>query len=106
MRFHSGIDLACDPGTPIHATADGIVSHSGWAGGNGNVVVLEHGHGYSTIYAHNRNNAVKVGQQVRRGDVIGYVGSTGRTTGPHVHYEVLKDGKNVNPAPYLAGRGT
>ena len=104
-RFHSGVDLACSQGTPILATADGIVSHSGWTAGSGNVVVLEHGLGFSTIYAHNKSNAVKVGQQVRRGDVIGYVGATGRTTGAHVHYEVLKNGKNVNPDPYLAGEG-
>ena len=106
IKFHSGVDLACSQGTPIHATADGIVSHSGWTSGSGYVVVLEHGLGFSTIYAHNKTNAVKVGQQVRRGEVIGYVGSTGRTTGPHVHYEVLKNGKNINPAPYLAGEGT
>ena len=105
MRFHSGVDIACDPGTPIRATADGIVSHSGWTTGSGYVVVLEHGFGYSTIYAHNRSNTVKVGERVRRGDLIGYVGSTGRTTGPHVHYEVLKDGKNVNPAPYFSIKG-
>jgi len=105
-KFHSGVDLACKQGTPIQATADGIVSHSGWTSDSGYVVVLEHGLGFSTIYAHNKSNAVKVGQQVRRGDVIGSVGSTGRTTGPHVHYEVLKDGKTVNPAPYLAGEGT
>ena len=105
IRFHSGVDLACDTGTPIHATADGIVSHSGWTTGSGYVVVLEHGLGFSTIYAHNKSNSVKAGQLVRRGDVIGYVGSTGRTTGPHLHYEVLKNGKNVNPAPYLAGEG-
>ena len=106
IKFHSGVDLACSQGTLIHATADGIVSHSGWTSGSGYVVVLEHGLGFSTIYAHNKTNAVKVGQQVRRGEVIGYVGSTGRTTGPHVHYEVLKNGKNINPAPYLAGEGT
>ena len=105
-RFHSGVDLACNSGTPIKATADGIVSHSGWTTDSGYVVVLEHGLGFSTIYAHNKSNAVKVGQHVRRGDVVGQVGSTGRTTGPHVHYEVLKDGKNVNPAPYLSGKGT
>jgi murein DD-endopeptidase MepM/ murein hydrolase activator NlpD len=105
IKFHSGVDLACDTGTPIQATADGIVSHSGWTAGSGNVVVLEHGLGFSTIYAHNKNNVVKVGQQVHRGDVVGYVGTTGRTTGPHVHYEVLKNGKNVNPTPYLTGEG-
>jgi len=106
MRFHSGVDLACERGTPIYATADGIVSHSGLTPGSGYAVVLEHGLGFSTIYAHNERNAVKVGEQVRRGDIIGYVGSTGRSTGPHVHYEVLKDGKNVNPVPYLTGEGT
>jgi murein DD-endopeptidase MepM/ murein hydrolase activator NlpD len=106
MKFHSGVDLACSQGTPIIATADGIVSHSGWTTDSGYVVVLEHGLGFSTIYAHNKSNAVKVGQQVRRGDVVGHVGSTGRATGPHVHYEVLKNGKNTNPAPYLVGEGT
>ena len=106
MKFHSGVDLACSQGTPIYATADGIVSHSGWTQDSGNVVVLEHGLGFSTIYAHNKSNAVKVGDKVRRGEVVGYVGATGRTTGPHVHYEVLKKGKNVNPAPYLEGKGT
>ena len=104
-RFHSGVDLACNSGTPILATADGIVSHSGWTTDSGYAVVLEHGLGFSTVYAHNKSNTVKMGQQVRRGDILGYVGSTGRTTGPHVHYEVLKDGKNVNPDPYLSGEG-
>ena len=105
-KFHSGVDLASNQGAPIKATADGIVSHSGWVTNSGNVVALEHGMGFSTIYAHNKSNAVKVGDKVRRGDVIGYVGSTGRSTGPHVHYEVLKDGKTVNPDIYLAGEGT
>ena len=104
-KFHSGVDLACAQGTPIYATADGVVSHSGWTSGSGYVIVLEHGNGYSTIYAHNKSNAVKVGDYVHRNDVVGYVGSTGRATGPHVHYEVLKDGKNVNPYQYLSGNG-
>ena len=102
--FHSGFDISCRPGTPVRATADGIVSHSGWISNSGNVVVLEHGWGYSTIYAHNRKNIVKVGQQVSKGDILGYSGSTGRSTGPHLHYEVWKEGKNVNPQPFLAGR--
>jgi len=106
IKFHSGVDLACNQGTQIHATADGIVSHSGWTTDSGYVIVLEHGLGFSTIYAHNKTNNVKVGDKVVRGDVIGLVGSTGRTTGPHVHYEVLKNGKNVNPYPYLEGTGT
>ena len=103
-EFHSGIDIAMSPGTPVSATADGIVSFSGWNGGSGNLVVLEHGFGYSTFYAHNKINIVKVGQKVRRGDVIGYIGSTGNTTGPHVHYEIWKDGSSVNPKKYIEER--
>ena len=103
-EFHSGIDISKSPGTPVSATANGIVSFSGWNGGSGNLVVLEHGFGYSTFYAHNKMNTVKVGQKVRRGDVIGYIGSTGNTTGPHVHYEIWKDGSSVNPKKYIEGR--
>jgi murein DD-endopeptidase MepM/ murein hydrolase activator NlpD len=101
--FHSGIDLSCSYGSEIRATADGVVSHSGWKSGCGNTVVLEHGCGFSTIYAHNKMNAVKVGALVHRGDIIGYVGSTGKSTGPHVHYEVWKDRKSINPYSYLIG---
>jgi murein DD-endopeptidase MepM/ murein hydrolase activator NlpD len=104
MAFHSGIDIACSPGSPIRATADGIVSHSGWTERSGNVVVLEHGFGFSTVYAHNRANKVKLGQRVKRGDIIGYVGSTGKSTGPHVHYEVWKNRKSIDALPYLEGR--
>jgi murein DD-endopeptidase MepM/ murein hydrolase activator NlpD len=102
MEFHSGLDISCGMRTPIHATADGVVSHSGWANGSGQVVVLEHGCGFSTIYAHNSANVVKLGQKVRKGDIIAYVGMTGKTTGPHVHYEIWKDGRNINPQPYLS----
>jgi len=102
--FHSGIDISTSPGNPVKATADGIVSFSGWSGGSGNLVVLEHGHDFSTFYAHNRRLNVKVGQKVKRGDVISYAGSTGNSTGPHVHYEIWKDGKPVNPRTYLKGR--
>jgi len=102
--FHSGIDLSISPGTPVRATADGIVSYSGWHGGNGNLVVLEHGHGFSTFYAHNKTTNVKIGQKVKRGDIISYSGSTGNSTGPHVHYEIWKDGKPINPSGYLKGR--
>jgi murein DD-endopeptidase MepM/ murein hydrolase activator NlpD len=102
--FHAGIDISTTPGNPVKATADGIVSFSGWSGGSGNLVVLEHGHGFSTFYAHNRMIHVKVGQKVKRGDVISYAGSTGNSTGPHVHYEIWKDGKSVNPVNYLKGR--
>lgn len=103
-QFHSGVDISASPGTPIWATADGVVSHSGWTQHSGYLVVLEHGCGFSTIYAHNKKNTVKVGQTVKRGEVIAYVGSTGKSTGPHVHYEVWEKGKNVNPKKYLQGR--
>ncbi len=103
-EFHSGIDISTNPGNPVRATADGIVSFSGWSGGSGNLVAVEHGHGFSTFYAHNRINAVKVGQKVHRGDVISYVGSTGNSTGPHVHYEIWKDGRHVNPKKYVEGK--
>ena len=102
--FHTGIDISSLRGTPIKATSDGIVSFSGWGRGSGKVIVLEHGFGFSTVYAHNSKNIVKVGQKVRRGDVIGYIGSTGNATGPHVHYEVWKKGRSVNPKKYIEGR--
>ena len=100
-EFHSGMDWAASPGTPVTATADGIVSFSGRSGANGNLVVLEHGRGYSTFFAHNRANLVKVGQKVKRGDTIGYVGSTGNSTGPHVHYEIWQNGHPINPSTYI-----
>jgi murein DD-endopeptidase MepM/ murein hydrolase activator NlpD len=103
-EFHTGLDISARSGNPVRATADGIVSFSGWNGGSGNLVVLEHGFGFSTFYAHNRINAVKVGQKVKRGDVIGYVGSTGSSTGPHVHYEIWKNGNPVNPNNFREGR--
>lgn len=102
--FHSGIDIAATPGSPIRATADGIVSFAGWSGGNGNLVVLEHGFGFSSFYGHNRSVTVSVGQRVKRGDLIGHIGSTGNSTGPHVHYEVWLNGKPQNPMKYLEGR--
>ena len=102
--FHSGVDIPASPGTSIRATADGVVSFSGWNQNSGHVIVLEHGLGFTTIYAHNQKNAVKVSERVKRGDAIGYVGSTGKSTGPHVHYEVWKNGKNTSPLKYLQGR--
>lgn len=103
-EFHSGVDISANSGTPIKATADGVVSFSGWIAGNGNLVVIEHGFGYSTLYAHNRLNVVKVGQKVKRGDIIAYVGSTGNATGPHLHYEVWHNGKAVNPMTFIKGK--
>lgn len=103
-EFHRGLDISTTTGTPIMATADGVVVFSGWNGGGGNVVVVAHGHGFSTYYAHNRKNTVQVGQSVKRGDIIGYIGSTGSATGNHVHYEVWHNGKNKNPISYTEGR--
>lgn len=102
--FHSGMDIAADPGLSVKATADGIVSFAGWSGESGNLVALEHGFGYSTFYAHNKKVVVKVGQKIKRGDVISYVGSTGNSTGPHLHYEVWKEGKVLNPLDFIERR--
>lgn len=101
VEFHSGIDIAAEPGLPVKATADGIVSFAGWSGGNGNLVVIEHGMGYSSFYGHNRQVNVKIGQKVKRGDIISNIGSTGSSTGPHVHYEVWHDGRPMNPNKFL-----
>ena len=100
-RPHEGIDISAWPGTPVVATADGEVTFVGWRPGYGYTVEIDHGNGYKTRYAHNQKNVqVSVGDEVHRGDVIAYVGSTGITTGPHVHYEVIKDGRPVNPEDY------
>jgi murein DD-endopeptidase MepM/ murein hydrolase activator NlpD len=99
--FHSGIDIRIPVGTPVRATADGMVSFSDWGEGTGYVVVLEHGLGFTTVYAHNSRNCVKVGQRVKKGEVISFSGSTGSSTGPHVHYEVWKNKVHVDPAPFL-----
>ncbi len=103
-EFHGGVDIAAEPGRPVRATADGIVSFAGWSGANGNLVVLEHGFGFSTFYAHNKKVEVTEGQKVKRGDIVGYIGSTGNSTGPHVHYEVWRNGRCINPQVYLQGR--
>lgn len=100
-KFHTGIDIAIPPGTPLHVTADGVVSFAGWSHGSGNVVVVEHGHGFSTVYAHNSRILVKTGQRVKRGDIVSYSGSTGTSTGPHVHYEVWKNGRSIDPERFL-----
>jgi murein DD-endopeptidase MepM/ murein hydrolase activator NlpD len=102
--FHSGIDVSVEPGTPVRATADGVVSFSGWSGDSGNLVGLEHGLGYSTFYAHNKTLIVRVGQRVKRADIIAYAGSTGSSTGTHSHYEIWRDGRHINPKPFLDGR--
>ena len=96
-RMHQGVDFAASSGTPILASAAGSVVMAGWGGGYGNVVVLDHGNGVRTRYAHMRKFVVKNGERVRQGQKIGEVGSTGLSTGPHLHFEVWKNGKPVNP---------
>lgn len=98
--FHTGLDISASTGSEIRATADGIIVYSGYQRSNGNVVMIKHGYGYTTLYAHNQKNLVIVGQRVKRGDVIALSGSTGTTTGPHLHYEVWKDNKPLNPLDF------
>jgi murein DD-endopeptidase MepM/ murein hydrolase activator NlpD len=99
-KFHYGMDFACDTGTPVYATADGVITYAKWKTAYGNLIEIDHGYGYVTRYAHLSKIDVKAGQTISRGEVIGEVGSTGKSTGPHLHYEVLVNGKNVNPVNY------
>ena len=99
--MHAGVDLASPTGTPIYATADGVVDRAEWFGGYGNMVEIDHGKSIATRYGHMSKIVAHSGQRVRRGELIGYVGSTGRSTGPHLHYEVRIDGRAVNPIPFL-----
>jgi murein DD-endopeptidase MepM/ murein hydrolase activator NlpD len=99
--FHSGIDISANYGDPVRATADGVVSYAAWRTGYGKMVMIDHGHGLSTLYGHNSRYVVGVGQKVNKGQVICYVGCTGYTTGPHLHYEVKKGERAVNPIAYL-----
>jgi murein DD-endopeptidase MepM/ murein hydrolase activator NlpD len=96
-RMHAGIDFAARYGSPIYAVTDGVVAYAGRHGGHGNYVRIEHGGGLATGYAHMSRIAAIPGQRVRRGQVIGYVGSTGLSTGPHLHYELYRNGVTVNP---------
>jgi murein DD-endopeptidase MepM/ murein hydrolase activator NlpD len=98
---HMGVDIANEANTPIRVTADGLVTYAGWQTGYGRVVAIEHGYGYSTRYGHCARIDVKVGDEVKRGQILGYVGSTGRSTGSHVHYEVRVHGMPVDPEKYL-----
>jgi murein DD-endopeptidase MepM/ murein hydrolase activator NlpD len=100
-ELHQGLDIANSLGTPIVATADGQVVQSEWAGDYGNVVQIDHGNGIATVYGHNSSILVKVGQSVRKGQVISLLGSTGKSTGPHVHYEVRVNGTPVDPIRFL-----
>ena len=99
--FHSGLDIAADAGEPVRATADGVVTLAAPQGNSGNLVVLDHGYGIGTRYGHLSRFAVAAGQRVRKGDTIGYVGSTGRSTSPHLHYELFLNGRPTNPLRLL-----
>lgn len=101
LRAHTGVDIAAPKGTPVYATADGTVSGESTGGGYGVTVVINHGYTYKTLYAHLSKKTVKPGQKVKRGQVIGYVGSTGLSSGSHLHYEVIKNGQRVNPVYYF-----
>ena len=100
-RMHAGVDIPGPVGTPIYATADGTVERAARAGGYGNMVELDHGKGIATRYGHMSRILVEAGTRVQRGQLIGLMGSTGRSTGSHLHYEVRIDGHAVNPAPFL-----
>lgn len=102
--FHSGLDVSAPIGSPIIATADGVVTLAGWDGSLGKAVRLSHGFGLQTRYGHMSKIAVQAGQRIKRGEVIGYVGSTGRSTGAHLHYEVFRDGQAVDPLAYIMSR--
>ncbi len=102
LRMHAGIDFSAPTGTPIYATGDGVVERkTGRMSGYGKVVKINHGYGYETLYAHCSKIIVRPGQKVKRGEIIGYVGNTGRSTGPHLHYEVIKNGKKINPIHFF-----
>lgn len=100
--FHPGLDISADYGTPVLATADGTVLSAGLNGAYGNMVVIDHGFGITTKYGHLSRIAVMGDQRIKRGDVLGYVGSTGRSTGPHLHYEIWMNGRLTNPMTLLA----
>ncbi|WP_159800112.1 M23 family metallopeptidase [Flavobacterium sp. MK4S-17] len=103
-KFHAGMDFSAKTGTPVYATGDGVVTRAdNRASGYGNHIVIKHGYGYETLYAHLSKYKARAGQRVKRGDVIGYVGSTGRSEAPHLHYEVHKGGQVINPINFYYG---
>lgn len=99
-KMHTGMDFTASIGTEIYATGDGVVKEIKNDGGYGNHVVITHGYGYQTLYAHMSRFGVRAGQKVKRGDIVGYVGNTGRSTGPHLHYEVIKGNAKINPVNF------
>ena len=99
--MHSGLDFRSETGDPVRATANGVVESAGWSGGYGNMIEIDHGNGFATRYGHLSKIEAKVGQQIRIGQIIGRVGSTGRSTGPHLHYETRIDGDAVDPQKFL-----
>lgn len=99
-KFHEGMDFSADIGTPVYATGNGTVKSAGWESGYGNSIIINHGYNYTTRFAHLSKILVKPGQTVKRGDLIGEVGNTGKSTGPHLHYEVLFKGRPQNPVNY------
>lgn len=102
QAFHAGVDISAPVGTPVRATADGIVVNASWSGGYGRLVVIDHGRGVQTYYAHLSRIDVIAGQEIRRGEIIGALGASGRATAPHLHYEVRLGGSPVNPYKFLA----
>lgn len=104
--YHAGLDISADRGQPVYATADGTVESAAWTGDYGNLIVIRHGFGLITRYGHLSAYHVKPGQAVKRGEVIGYVGATGRATGPHLHYEILANGRLLNPLQLLTQPAT
>lgn len=104
QQFHKGVDFAGKLGSDVIAVAGGVVSYSGHRSGYGYLLEISHGSGYATRYAHNMENLVEVGQAVKKGQVIAKMGSTGRSTGPHVHFEVTKNGRHINPHKFIARR--
>ena len=102
VKLHPGLDFTAPSGTPIYATADGVIASAGNTGdGYGNHVIINHGYGYKTLYGHMYRIKARPGQQEKRGEVIGWVGSTGKSTGPHCHYEVIKNGNKINPVYFF-----
>jgi murein DD-endopeptidase MepM/ murein hydrolase activator NlpD len=101
-KMHTGLDFAAPLGTPIYATGDGVIEDASYdAGGYGNHVIINHGYGYETLYGHMIRIKVRDGQRVKRGEVIGWIGSTGKSTGPHCHYEVIKNGEKIDPIHFF-----